>query len=67
MHELIYQCSGCGARILRTRPIEQGEPCPRCGRRDRMETIGQAARREPQWLRKMLSQIEGGRGPVKWK
>jgi len=62
----MYQCSVCGARILRSKPMEPTESCPRCGRRGQLRLFGQERGGRPLWLRRMLAAIEGGEGPVRW-
>lgn len=71
MQERIFQCAACGTRVLRSRPIDRGESCPRCGRSGQLEPFaGQTPRpfeRGADWLRGLWAAIDGGKGPLRWK
>lgn len=64
--DVMYQCAVCGARVIRSGRVDEQTTCSRCGRRGFLEPLAVEARPEPLWLRKLFSEIEGGRGPVKW-
>jgi hypothetical protein len=71
VQERIFQCAACGTRVLRSRPIDRGERCPRCGRTGQLEPFGGLQPGRPaadrDWVKQMLETIEGGRGPLRWR
>lgn len=71
MQERIFQCAACGTRVLRSRPVDRNEGCPRCGRTGQLEPFGNGAPvlapADRDWVTRMLEAIEGGRGAIRWR